>query len=96
MERGAQRWLRRDPPFTLDSLKALYDPLSDSLFGYPFHPDSFKVPRIEEALFELVLDERDPSRLDSNYYYFGPYEANVMVDDAALVQAAASGLGVIK
>jgi hypothetical protein len=94
-----ERWMIEDDPFTLDSLKALYDMLTDSLFGYAFHPDSFSVPTLDKALLHIILDDRDPSRLDSNYYCFQPFNANAAADDLALANAAAHGLvvdGVIR
>jgi hypothetical protein len=75
------RWLITDTPFTLDSLKALYDPLSDSLHGYLFHPDSFKIALRSEALIEVELDDLDPSKLDTNYYYFERFDSNEKVND---------------
>ena len=82
---GANRWQVKDPPFTLDSLQTLYTDLVDSAYGFtPFHPDSFSVPEVHEALREIVLDDIDPSRLDTSYYYFEAYDANMMADDAGL------------
>ena len=78
-----QKWVIKNPPFTVDSLRTLYDPLTDSLFGYDFHPDSFKVALVDEALREIVLDDVDPSRLDTNYYYFERFDSNDMIDDIA-------------
>jgi hypothetical protein len=69
----ALRWVVKDPPFRLDSLKALY--------GYAFHPDSFAVRDTASALVQIVLDESDPSKLDTNYYAFERFDANERVDD---------------
>jgi hypothetical protein len=88
------KWRTLDPAFTLDSLHKLYDALCDSSYGYPFHPDSFSIPQVERALREIVLNQRDPSQLDTNYYYFVPYEANLMADDEALAAAVAAQLDV--
>lgn len=88
---ATQKWTRKDPPFTLDSLRTLYDHLTDSLYGHPFHPDNFSVPLPERALLDIVLDKYDPSILDSNYYYFTPYEANQMVDDRLYVELEKGG-----
>ena len=75
------RWKVYDPPFTLDSLKILYDHLSDSLHGHLFHPDSFKVDLRDKALVEIELNEVDPSRLDTNYYTFIRFDSNNKVND---------------
>jgi hypothetical protein len=77
----ANRWKVTDPPFTLDSLRALYDSLSVSVHNYPFHPDSFRVRSLDEALMQVVLDDIDPSRLDTSYFAFGRFDANETVDD---------------
>jgi hypothetical protein len=92
--RGKDRWEMIDPPFTLDSLKTLYDALCDTSYGYPFHPDSFSVPLVEEALLEVHFDPNQPDRLDSIYRYFAPYEANNLPDDASLAMAADAGVDV--
>ena len=82
---GASRWVVKDPPFTLDSLQSLYSQLVDSLYGYPsFLPDSFKVADVNQALVEIVLDEIDPSKLDTNFYYFSAFDSNEKADDASL------------
>jgi hypothetical protein len=93
-DRGTDRWQVSGPPLTLDSLKFMYDSLSRAIHGYPFHPDSFAVPDIKRAMLQVVLDEKDPSRLDSNYYYFTRYEANVSANDAAYVATAEAGYDV--
>ena len=80
-KRAADKWLVNSSPYSLDSLKLLYDDLSMSFKGYPFHPDSFKVCQVDRALREIVLNEEDPSRLDTNYYCFERYDANDKVDD---------------
>jgi hypothetical protein len=88
---GANRWQVKDPPFTLDSLQTLYNDLVDSSYGFtPFHPDSFKVADVDEALQEVLLDPIDPSRLDTSYYYFEAYDANEMADDVGLAYLADS------
>lgn len=96
----AFRWVVNDPPFILDSLKTLYDAHSISTYGYPFHPDSFKVQAVDEALRQIVLDAIDPSKLDTNYYYFQRFDANQSADDPALAYLADSlgkeVLGVIR
>ena len=81
----AERWRVKDRPYSLDSLQALYDDLVDTAYGFrPFHPDSFSVRTRERALREVILDDIDPSRLDTNYYCFERYDANATPDDAAL------------
>jgi hypothetical protein len=80
-QRAANRWRVTDVPFTLDSLKLMYDALTDSVYGYPFHPDSFKVCTEQEALREILLDPVDPSKLDTNFYCFHRFESNHKVDD---------------
>ena len=95
-KRAANRWIVTDPPFTLDSLQALYQDLVDTasyLNSWPgwdprpdssnplFHPDSFKVADVDRALAEVVLDPIDPSKLDTNYYYFTRHSSNDKVDD---------------
>jgi len=92
---GRQRWEVNDRPFTLDSLKHLYDVLSDSSYGFPFHPDSFSVPLLERALLEVRIDSLRPDRVDSLYRTFSPYEANQTPDDRALAAAQAAGLDVL-
>lgn len=82
---GALRWVVKDPPFRLDSLQTLYNELVDSLYGYPsFQPDSFKVADLDLALVEIEFDPVDPTRLDTNYYYFSPFNSNEEADDAGL------------
>lgn len=82
---GARRWVVKDPPFTLDSLQSLYTELVDSLYGYPeFHPDSFKIADISIALVEIEFDEIDPTRLDTNFFYFSAFDSNEKADDLAL------------
>jgi hypothetical protein len=83
-KRAANKWVVTDPPFTLDSLKTLYDSLSISYAGYPFDPDSFKVALVDRALREILLNPIDPAQLDTNYYYFERFDANDMPDDLAL------------
>ena len=80
-KRASDKWLVDTRPFPLDTLKMQYDALSISFKGYEFHPDSFKVCQIDRALREIVLNEDDPSRLDTNYYCFERYDANDKVDD---------------
>jgi len=95
----AFRWVVNDPPFTLDSLQSLYDDLTESVYGFPFHPDSFAVRDVEAALQEIVLDDVDPSRLDTNYYYFAPFDANRKVNDEAAYVSDSLGrdvLGIIR
>ena len=88
------RWDMKDPPYSLDSLKRLYDTLTLRQYGYPFHPDSFKVPLVEEALLETHWDPALPDRVDSIYRYFAPYEANNTPDDIGLAMAADAGADV--
>jgi hypothetical protein len=78
---ASNRWLVTNPPFTLDSLKTLYDALSDSTRGFPFHPDSYSVCTVPLALREIILDPVDPSKLDTNFYCFHDFEANAKVND---------------
>ena len=85
------RWEMIDPPFTRDSLKAIYDSLSLLQYGYPFEPDSFPVANLERAFLEVRFDEVHPDRVDSSYRYFGPYEANSRIDDRGLAAAVESG-----
>jgi len=77
-------WAVLDPPFTLDSLKLLYDSLSVATYGFPFDPDSFAVADRERALREVGLDSIDPGKLDTTYYFFRPIDANQSPDDTAL------------
>jgi hypothetical protein len=80
--RAANRWEVTDVPFTLDSLQVLYNDLVDSSYGFtPFHPDSFKVCTVRDALREIKLDPIDPSKLDTNYYCFEGFDANAKVND---------------
>jgi hypothetical protein len=88
------RWEMKDPPFTLDSLSRLYDMLTDTSYGFPFHPDSFQVPTLDRALLEMHFDADHPDRLDSFYHYFAPYEANRQADDIELALAAEAGVDV--
>jgi len=88
------RWDFIDPPFTLDSLKHLYDALCDTVYGFPFHPDSFSQSILDEALLEINFDPDRPERLDSIYRYFAPYEANNQCDDMGLAVAAEEGVDV--
>lgn len=81
--RVTEKWVIKNPPFTLDSLKSLYDSLTDSLYGYAFHPDSFKIALTGDALVEIILDDVDPSKLDTNYYFFERFDSNDMIDDIA-------------
>jgi hypothetical protein len=92
--RARERWEMQDPPYTLDSLKTLYDALCDTSYGFPFHPDSFPVPELDRALLEVHFDPEHPEELDSIYRYFTPYEANNVPDDAGLAMAAAAGVDV--
>ena len=89
-----QRWEVKDPPFSLSSLKSLYDTLTLARYGYPFHPDSFPVPDLRRALLEIRLDTSDPSVVDSLYRYFRPFGANNWPDDRALKLAGEAGLDV--
>jgi hypothetical protein len=89
-----EKWEFKDPPYTLDSLKKLYDSLSLIHYGHAFHPDSFSVALVEKALLVDVLDPNDPSILDTFYYYFGPYEANQTPNDRVLAQTVEAGIPV--
>jgi hypothetical protein len=89
-----EEWEFKDPPYTLDSLKTLYDSVSSLRYGYPFHPDSFDVALVEKALLVDVLDPEDPSILDTFYYYFGPYEGNQSPNDRVLAQTVEAGIPV--
>jgi hypothetical protein len=81
----AFRWIIEDAPFTLDSLQSLYNDLVDTAYGFtPFHPDSFQIADLNVALREVVLDEIDPSKLDTNYYYFENFDSNEKADDVGL------------
>jgi hypothetical protein len=86
----SNRWLAIGRPASLDSLKSQYDALSDSVYGYPFHPDSFKVCTEETAFREIVLNEDDPSKLDTNLYCFERFDANAKVDDTVTAYLADS------
>lgn len=88
------RWEFKDPPFSLDSLRELYEALCDTAYGFPFHPDSFQVPLLERALLEVHLDSDHPEEIDSIYRYFTPYEANNSPDDLSLAMAADAGVDV--
>jgi len=82
--RAANRWEINDPPFTLDSLQLLYNDLVYSVYDFtPFHPDSFSICAVTEAMREIVLNPVDPSRLDTNLYCFEPFDANTKVNDTA-------------
>jgi hypothetical protein len=85
------RWKTPDPPFTLDSLKQLYDDLTDSLYGRPFHPDDFSLAILDSALRVISLDPLDPGQLDTLYYYFGPFDANLTADDEGLAELVSGG-----
>jgi len=94
-----ERWEDLDPPFTRDSLKALYDSLSLTQYGYAFEPDSFPSSSLEDAFVEIRFDANEPQDLDTVFHYFTPYEANATVDDRALAFAVEDGLfptGVIR
>jgi len=95
----AFRWVVEDPPFTVDSLQTLYQSLVDTASytshwnprpGTPFHPDSFKVRDVNRALVEVLLDDIDPSKLDTNLYYFERFGSNELADDSGLVILADS------
>jgi len=90
-DRNRQRWRSTDPPLSLAELGALYDSLTEAEYGYPFHPDSFAVASVDSALPVTVFDPRDPSQLDTNFYYFAPFGANRSVDDSLYAAIAASG-----
>jgi hypothetical protein len=90
-----ERWQTPDPPFSLDSLKRLYDRLTDSLYGYPFHPDSFPLPVLRRALAVRMFDPDDPARVDTVYYYFGPFDANQAPHDTTLAELAESGYEIV-
>jgi len=84
-QRASNRWLVTDTPFTLDSLQILYNDLVDSVYGFsPFLPDSFKVCTVPEALREIVLDDVDPSKLDTFFYCFERFDSNDKVDDTTM------------
>jgi hypothetical protein len=85
------RWQAPEPPFMLDSLVRLYDSLCRERYGFPFHPDSFVVQTIERALPELRYDPDNPERVDTLYNTFGPFDANVAVNDALAADAVAQG-----
>jgi hypothetical protein len=89
--RAAHRWEVTDDPFTLDSLQLMYNDLVDTVYGFtPFHPDSFKVCTVPEALREIVLDPIDPSKLDTNFYCFERFDANHKVNDTSTAYLADS------
>jgi len=88
---GSSKWQAKDPPFTLDSLVRLYDAITRERYGFPFHPDSFVVQVVEKALLELSFDPDRPERVDTNYYTFGPFDANVTVDDVLASDLVAMG-----
>jgi hypothetical protein len=89
--RVKQRWEMKTPPYTLDSLKRLYDKDCIAHYGHPFHPDSFGVKLVEKAFLYEVLDEKDPSRLDTFFYAFDRYEANQVEDDRLLAETVEAG-----
>jgi hypothetical protein len=89
-----EKWEFKDPPYTLDSLKKLYDSISTIRHGYEFHPDSFDVALVEKALLVEWLDPNDPSILDTFFYYFGPYDANQTPNDKILAQTVEVGIPV--
>jgi len=91
---GSKRWRLSDPPFILDSLKTMFDSICVANYGFAFHPDSFKIATVDKALLQIVFDERDPAVVDSNYYYFRPYDANQEADDRGLARAVQSGVDV--
>ncbi len=91
---GRDRWEFQDPPYSLDSLKTLYDALCDTAYGFLFHPDSFSVPLVERALLEIHFDPVHPETIDSVYRYFAQYEANNQPDDLGLGMAADAGVDV--
>jgi len=86
-----RRWEVREAPFRFDSLQSLYDSLVRADYGFAFHPDSFQTAALERALLVTILDPRDPSQLDSAYYYFRPFDANPDVNDLAYARQIASG-----
>lgn len=88
---GRQRWRNTEPPWDLETLQAMYDDLTEEVYGWPFHPDSFTVASFEDALLVETLDPEDPTQLDTAYYYFGPFLANEAVDDSLYLSIAASG-----
>jgi hypothetical protein len=89
--RNTQKWEMKTPPYALDSLKRLYDSECLVRYGHPFHPDSFGVKLVEKAFLHEVLDEKDPSRLDTFFYAFDRYEANLVADDQVLAQTVEAG-----
>jgi hypothetical protein len=89
--RVKQKWEMKTPPFTLDSLKRLYDHDCMTRYGHPFHPDSFGVKLVEKAFLYEHLDEKDPSKLDTFFYAFDRYEANQVEDDRLLAQTVEAG-----
>lgn len=95
------RWEVAGRPFTLDSLRTLYDDLVDSVYNFrPFHPDSFAVRLVDQALREVVLDPIDRSRLDTSFYCFEPFDSNDKVNDTAAATlsdcCASEVMGVIR
>jgi len=84
-------WRSDDPPFTLDSLRRLYDSICVADYGYAFHPDSFNVRDPARAFLEEVFDPRDPSKLDTNLFYFVPFNDNLVADDRTYAELAANG-----
>lgn len=89
------RWQTPDPPFSLDSLKILFDELTDSVYSRPFHPNDFMVADIDQALRDIRFDPLDPILVDTSYYYFGPFDANLTVDDVALADLAREGVEIL-
>jgi len=80
-KRITNKWLVNSNPLSLDSLKKLYDQTSLDYRGFAFHPDSFKECQTDMALREIILNEKDPSRLDTSYYCFERFDANEKIDD---------------
>jgi hypothetical protein len=91
---GRSRWEFKDPPFSLDSMRILYDALCDTAYGFLFHPDSFSMPSLDRALLEVHFDPIHPEKVDSIYRYFAPYEANHSPDDLSLDMAAEAGVDI--
>jgi len=81
---GSSEWVLHDPPLTLDSLKTLYDALTDSVYGFPFHPDSFTTPEFEQALLAIKVNPDDSNVLDTFFDYFQWFGDNATPDDKAL------------
>lgn len=90
-KRDRNRWEALEPPFTLDSLKVLYDSLSLADYGKPFNPEDYFEAQLTRAWRVIVLNTKDPSQLDTFYYYYAPFDANEMADDGLLADAAAGG-----